>query len=404
MKKFLLLLLLPALLLSCKKEDKPYDPRTDRKVMILYSAGFANGTNDISSYLKGDINEVWNNYLPGDGERENILLILSSGKTNTTSEEGPKPVLYRLYKKGGRAVSDTLLTFETNTTAVEASTLTTVLEYAKDAYPSGSYGMVYSSHGTGWVPEGYYANPTDEDEDDEFYFNSEFTSQSIGYENYYDESGEQQTIELNIPEFAEAIPYTLDYIIFDACLMATVEVAFELKDRVSTLVFCPTETMADGFNYETLTARLLGSSTPDVVGVAKDYYAQYTSTSGTITVVDNTKIDAVAAACTSIFANYHDAIDAVDASTVQEYFRFNKHWFYDLRHILTQSGVTSEDITPLDEALDNFILYEAHTSKFLTIKLNNVCGLSMFLPNDGGENLTAYYKTLAWNKATQLVK
>ena len=402
MKKLLLLILIPLVFFSCKKDDTPYDPLKQRKVFIMYSAGFSNGYSDISNYLKNDIAELWNNYLPGNGDRDDIFLILSSGKDNTTSDQGPRPVLYRLYKKGGVAVSDTLITFDLNTTAVEASTITSVFEYTKKKFPSASYGLLYSSHGSGWLPSGYYVDPTDED--DPYVFSGENRLNSIGYEHYYNQEGEQCSKELDIIDFAKAIPYKLDYIIFDACLMGTIEVAYELKDVAKAIVFCPTETLADGFEYKNITTRLLKSSTPDVLGVAKDFYELYKGSSGTITLVDNTKIDAVAAACKNIFSNYSSQIAAVDPDLVQEYFRENKHWFYDLRDILANSGVSDEDITPLDEALDNFVVYEAHTSKFLSIRLNNVCGLSMFLPNNGGENLTAYYKTLAWNKATSLVK
>jgi hypothetical protein len=35
---------------------------------------------------------------------------------------------------------------------------------------------------------------------------------------------------------------------------------------------------------------------------------------------------------------------------------------------------------------------------------NTYCGLSMYLPCNGSDYLDEYYKTLAWNKATSLVR
>ena len=59
----------------------------------------------------------------------------------------------------------------------------------------------------------------------------------------------------------------------------------------------------------------------------------------------------------------------------------------------------------MDAALDACILYEAHTERFMSLELKNVCGLSVYMPSSGDEALSAYYKNyVEWNNATQLVR
>ena len=52
-----------------------------------------------------------------------------------------------------------------------------------------------------------------------------------------------------------------DFILFDCCLMANVEMAFELWDCADYLLFSPTEILVDGFPYE---------FTPKKVNYSKD--------------------------------------------------------------------------------------------------------------------------------------
>ena len=43
--------------------------------------------------------------------------------------------------------------------AADPSTLREVLGFVKDNFPAKGYGMVFSSHGSGWLPAGYYSEP-----------------------------------------------------------------------------------------------------------------------------------------------------------------------------------------------------------------------------------------------------
>ena len=50
-----------------------------------------------------------------------------------------------------------------------------------------------------------------------------------------------------------------DYILFDACLMSQVEVAYELRDTADYLILSPAEVMSAGFPYFKITKYLLSA-------------------------------------------------------------------------------------------------------------------------------------------------
>ena len=150
----------------------------------------------------------------------------------------------------------------------------------------------------------------------------------------------------------------MDYILFDACLMGGIEVAYELQGKVDKVGFSQTEVLADGFCYESLTSHLLGGETPDLVSVCSDYFNQYEVQSGvyqsaTISLIDCSQLSPLARVCGELFTKYSDAIAVLDHNQVQRFYRMGKHWFYDLESILLNAGIN--DI--LNASLNSSLVY-----------------------------------------------
>ena len=214
---------------------------------------------------------------------------------------------------------------------------------------------------------------------------------------------------MELKDFADAIPMHLDYLLLDACLSGCVEVAWQLREKADIIGFSPTEVLADGFDYLHITQRLL-ATVPDPVDVCREYFEYYNSQSGssrsaTITALDTRQLEPLADICRTLFEEYRSAILELDGDKVQGYFRYNRHYFYDLRDILVQAGISWAEREQLDAALDACLLYQAATPYFLDIRLSRVCGLSMYLPSMGTAFLNQFYQSqIAWNEATHLVK
>ena len=357
-----------------------------RHVLLMVSAGY----NSLSSYLTDDLEDLASGTLPLFNRQADVLLVLSRLPQNRFSSTNA-PVLYRMYAdKNGKVARDTLLTWGTSTPLCTPDLLADALNYVKDHFPAKGYGMVFSSHASGWIPQ----------------IEAKSGTKTVGQ----DKQG-SSSFEIDMEEFAAAIPLRMDYILFDACFMGCVEVAWQLREKADIVGFSPAEVLAEGFVYKTLTQRLF-QKTPDPVAVCRDYFEQYDPVSGsaTITVVDTQKMDRLATVCKQLFQKYREGIYSLEWSDVQYYFRPGfaysadvKHLF-DIQDILVQAGISAEDKAGFDAALKECLLYEAHTPQFLSVPLTRACGLSMYLPTSGTYELTSYYAGhVAWNKATELI-
>lgn len=375
-----------------------------RRVMLLYSAGY---TVNISPFLSEDIEDLMSGWLPeGRSFAKDVVLVYThlparSGGLNAPSS----PVLLRLYEgHGGKVVSDTLKVYAPGTVSASASQLNEVLSYIHEEYPAKGYGMIMSSHGSGYLPEGFIGKP------EEYVYQPDLRMQK-GFGSDY--NGGSTMREIEIQDMAEAIPMHLDYLLFDACYMGGVEVAYELRDKCDLIGFSQAEVLAEGFCYPTLTEHLLLSEEPDPEAVCREYFEQYDILSGvnrsaTVSMVDCARMEPLAEVCRRLFDTYRDEMNALKSWDVQGYYRNGAHWFYDLLDILIKSGISETEKAELQAALDECIVYKANTPGFMIgyngFEINIFSGLSMYLPADGHPELDKFYRTLQWNEATGLVQ
>ncbi|MBQ6086811.1 MAG: hypothetical protein IJK96_01980 [Bacteroidales bacterium] len=392
---------------------KRYQER-NKNVLLLYSAGY----NSLSSYLQADIKELTESWLPGDNPYDNVLLVFSRHtKGNQSNFKDPvMPVLERIcIGRDEQVLRDTIdvpgLTL--TTMASDPKTLNTVLTYVRNNFEADSYGMIFSSHATGWLPPGYYNRyssprallplaPGQE----------RLMTKTIGQE--YVSS---QSYEMAVSEFASAFPTGMkfDYILFDACLMGCVEVAYELRDVCCRVAFSQAEVLAEGFDYSSITTRLLKGLSPDIEGVCIDFFNLYDGKSGnehsaTISLVDTGALDDLADVCADLFDKYRSAIQNLDYKTVQGYYGGKAHWFFDLEDILVKAGISQSEKSALDKALAQCVVYKGCTGQYYSAldysvhQVTTFSGLSMFLPSGGDSTLRDYYKSYLWNDATGLIQ
>lgn len=440
------LVLSAAFLYSCSPVDLDFDSspsqgREDsmiripvkkyRNVFVVYSMGF----NDLYSYLKEDVQDILSSPLMNN--RRDIILILSHlanhypGERYPRYSEGTSPVLTKISRGvDGQIQKDTLLILPEETVAASSQTLREILTYTKENFDAQTYGILMSSHGSGWVPEGYLNDP------------DRFDSQSNGLipmmhfqrkltpvYNMGKEDGEiavksmgvhcitqYETREMDLPEIAAAFPFKMDYIIFDACYMGGIEVAYELRNVTDKLIFSQTEILGDGMDYKTMTSYIFATEGPDLVGFCERYFDYYNSKSGqyrsaTISMIDCSKLEPLAQSAKDIFARYRTALTRLESSrNVQKYYRSSyshtQQWFYDFGDIVEKCSPSQEDLDTFNSRLEDAVIYKAATPNFMSsFKIEHHSGLSMYLPiTINREYLNSFYRTLEWNQATSLVR
>lgn len=400
-----------------------------RNIFIVYSMGY----NNISRYLKEDIEELIANTDLSNGRDRVIIFshLCQRGIYNVPTSPILTEVSNDIY---GNVICDTLKIYPDSVIGADAETVNDVLTYIKDEFPAESYGILFSSHGTGWTPENYCIDPSDFDPDEKedniwgfsvrrnvlpkpawVYPDSDDIPMVKGIGVH--ESPKNTYREMEIQELADAIPMKMDYIIFDACFMGGIEVAYEFRDICDMMVASQTEIIAEGMDYVTMVSYLLNSEKPDLEGFCDNYYIYYnthsntTYRSATISLIDCRKLEPLAESCRAIFSTCRDGIASLEGrSLVQPYYQKSyahlHKWFHDLESIVTNCGASEEQLGTFRNALEGCVIYKAATESFFNseIKINTHSGLSMYLPYKNRTYLNDFYKTLEWNKATGLVQ
>lgn len=380
---------------SCERpQHEEAEPAVKDRVLLYYAAGF----NNLTSYLEEDIEELCTKGYVPSRTSGNVLLVFQNLADGSYSK-AVTPTLYRVYKgSDGKTVKDVVLTLEKGTVAASAGTLNKVLATVRERYDSYEYGMIFSSHATGWLPaSGTVVRAMSGDS---------VSPSSIGNE-YSPETGTSVQYEIDLQDFADAIPMHLDYILFDACFMGGVEVAYELKDVCDMIAFSQAEVIADGFDYTTMASCLLQSSS-GLYDVCKNYYEHYMNLSGeyrsaTVSLVDCSRMEDLASVCKEIYGSHRIELDGIDPSYVQCFGRIPEHrYFYDLKDIMNQLDLSAAEQDAFDAAMNGCIIYAATTGQMINLAIDEFCGLSSYCPNKN--KYDDFYKTLAWNQATGMIQ
>lgn len=371
-------LVLAALLFNaCCHDDDPVKPASTRTVLVYIA-----GDNNLSDYINYNLEQMIEGAREG-GLNQCDFLIYADRATAT-------PALYQLKADETGRIDTVRIRDYAEHNSATPEVLRQVVEEAFTAFPSDHYGLVLWSHATAWLPNA-----------------GRDLTRSFGTDG-------DETIEID--EMADALAaYHFDYILFDACYMGAVEVAYELRERAAQIIASPTEVMGSGFPYTTITPMLCETNF-DGTSVAQAFYDFYDAQSGyarsaTVSVVDTKSLDQLAAACREVLAGKSEAeIFAVDPDALQplEFLKSSgRHYLFDLGDYI-QALATDEQYTNFRAALNQAIPYRATTpyaffaAPYEAVKIERFSGLSVYLPGEGLATLNEWYKRLAWYQAVYL--
>ena len=344
------------ILSSCRNEDRDI-LKEAKHTLIVYMAA----DNDLSEDATNDLREMVTGYR---NTGANMLVFID------TANEPPK--LFEI--KENRSL---LLKIYPEFNSASAKEINNILSEITALYPSDSYGLILWSHGTSWLPSG-----------------------SI-LKSFGDDSGKQ----INIPELAEALPVQFEFILFDACLMGAVEVAYELKDKAHYIIAPSTETIADGFPYEIIIPELLAAQ-PDLKKAANLYFDFYNRQHGayrsaTVSLINTQELIALAEEMKKLIQAEGFYLSDFDRFSVQRLDVYTEQYHFDLLDFADKLYVSNKN--SFIDRLNKTALYKAHTPRFIEMyDINTYCGLSCYIPHPQRKDLNAYYSTLKWSVDTSI--
>ena len=285
-------------------------------------------------------------------------------------------------------VSNKVKTYN-KTNSASAQSAAMVINDIIAEYPARSYGLILWSHGTGWMPQNSYGLFSRTEK----YRDIQALVKSFGRD------GEN---EMEIADLARVLPVKFDFIIFDACLMGCVEVAYELREKTEYLISSPAEILRDGFPYRDIT-RYFFTPEADLMSICEKYMDYYNVQSGaaksaTISLVKSDRLDALALTVKTLIDRNIGNINNLDYNKIQIYDCLKDNVFFDLKDFVAQL-CPGENLNEFHNCMSSAVLYKNHTDRFLNIyDIADCCGLSSYIPLPS-KALYEGYKTTAWYKA-----
>ncbi|KAA6340414.1 Clostripain [termite gut metagenome] len=368
---------------ACK--DDVTETINGRTVLVYMAAD-----NSLSSLAGNDFEEMMEGFAEVDNDADNLIVYL---------DDKTKPQLIRILKNNvGKVVRQVIWTYD-DQNSVDVKVMQEILSRTFNNFPAKSYGLVLWSHGDGWGPPDWKK-----------------TSRSFGQDG---------NDKMNISDLRNILEsYHFDFILFDACFMQTVEVAYELRACSDYFIGSPTEIPGPGAPYQILVKSMFATCSTEetAIDIARNYYDFYALkykegqgssnqnwTGGvSVSVVKSTELIPLAVATKNIFTQYLNREIVVDISGIMCYdpLRYPSY-YYDIDsfiHSLTEDNNT--DYTLWHTAFENAVPYFETTEKNYSMyggggmfSMKNATGLSIYIPNKNLKDINAFYATYQWYTA-----
>lgn len=414
MKKWLYTLLV-IVLAACSNEIPEQQPakRSGRTVLAYLIS------NNAGTSLDNDLrNNVIDMYTALGNMKESCTLLVFY-RPYTGDAPLSKPTLMSFYADGRgninnvAALTGSELTFDAVCRIAQKKEYTMNSQIATDPVvmeevftdmqtvaPSDSYGLILGSHASGWMK-----------------------GTSVPTKAFGDDDG----YNIDIPDLADVLKNSfsekLDFVLFDACMMGTAEVGYELRETTSYCIASVMETPVYGFPYDQILPYLY-SENVDYSAVCHEFisFNKVNNAWGTCAVMDCSQMENLASAVKAKLSEWQDALSSVSMQNVQQYgVNSYKYFSYDVldffRELGGKSGVAETDLneaiasiqTVLNEAVIAKECIPNPSNSSFRVDETRFCGIGMYIPkevngyvpdNISWNNWNDYYKqSISWYRA-----
>ncbi|MDL2278158.1 clostripain-related cysteine peptidase [Parabacteroides sp. OttesenSCG-928-G07] len=361
-------LLLAAVVLTSCQQDNDIEVPADEppgRVLLVYMGGDNNLSAEVYEKTEA-IRQGWRNAYDGE-----LFIYTDPG-------DAP-PKLYRVQGEGDVAELVVVRSYPEENSASSA-VFSRVISEVVHENPAKSYGLLVFSHASGWLPQQTLIGP-----------------RSIIID------GKE---EMNLADMAAAIPDGLfDFIVFEACFMAGIEVAYELKEKTDYIVASSAEIVSPGFTpvYGKVMEHLFKPK-PDLRGVIETVYRHYNSQAGyrqsaTFSVIHTPALDALGRWIRErdVLSSLTQPIDSYD---VQHFDRYTYRLFFDFEDYYSRLLSAESEQEELSRLVDACVPYRVATEQFMEgmngFPIRKHSGLTTYILQERFPYLNQQYKELRW--------
>lgn len=414
MKKWLYTLLV-IVLAACSNEIPEQQPakRSGRTVLAYLISN--NKAGSLDTYLRDNVIDM---YIALGNMKESCTLLVFY-RPYTGDAPLSKPTLMSFYADGRgninnvAALTGSELTFDAvcriaqkkeytmnSQIATDPAVMEEVFTDMQTVAPSDSYGLILGSHASGWMK-----------------------GTSVPTKAFGDDDG----YNIDIPDLADVLKNSfsekLDFVLFDACMMGTAEVGYELRETTSYCIASVMETPVYGFPYDQILPYLY-SENVDYSAVCHEFisFNKTKDAWGTCAVMDCSQMENLASAVKAKLSEWQDALSSVSMQNVQQYgVNSYKYFSYDVldffRELGRKSGVVkttdlNEAIASVQSALNQAVIAKDCLSgvdydfEGLTIDGTRFCGIGMYISGEYNRYVAnkttwnSYYEqSISWYRA-----
>lgn len=367
---------------ACILTVEPGNPLKGSRTVLAYIAA----DNSLASFALLDLAEMKQGMAKVQNSGVHFLVYI---------DDGSSPQLLELKNENGRVVENVVQTYDKrNSVGVEETKEVFASVFSNSKYQAESYGLVYWSHGDGWLPYPLRAD-------------TRWVGQDLS-------SGDKR---MNISEFAEILDAApqLDFILFDACFMQSVEVAFELRAYTDYCIGSPTEIPGPGASYEEVVPAMFSAENA-AVNIARAYYEPYAAKYDSGKGITNNNWTGGASVC----ALRTDRLEELALITKQclpaaidnaklraSGFDYDKRseyrghvGYYDLLKLM-RSVTDDNAYAEWKQAFDSAVVYWGTTpmnySAYVAMfSMNNTNGVSCYIPSSSDNLTDKAYRSTEW--------
>lgn len=273
--------------------------------------------------------------------------------------------------------------------STDKEVMAAVLQDMAKFSPTQNLGLIVGSHGSSW-------------------YNTIYT-RALGYDG-------STSNAINLPDMVEAmetLEKPFEFILFDACYMGTMEVAYEFRHVADYQISSVMEVPAYGFPYDYFLGDLFKGTVEGYKEVCQSFVDYYKSVYdegktawGTIALIDSKEVENMTQAVREQIVAHKDTLASYVPKRIQEYGRqAGQGIAHDLEHFVRDlnGGETPQAFA---EQLEKTVLYKEcleearYTPYNYDVDATNYCGLGIYIPQSNKSKWNPYFKTLDWYEAS----
>ena len=273
--------------------------------------------------------------------------------------------------------------------STDKEVMATVLQDMAKFSPTQNLGLIVGSHGSSW-------------------YNTIYT-RALGYDG-------STSNAINLPDMVEAmetLEKPFEFILFDACYMGTMEVAYEFHHVADYQISSVMEVPAYGFPYDYFLGDLFKGTVEGYKEVCQSFVDYYKSVYdegktawGTIALIDSKEVEGMTQAVRQQIVAHKDTLASYVPKRIQEYGRqAGQGIAHDLEHFVRDLN-GGETPAAFAEQLEKTVLFKGcleearYTPYNYDVDATNYCGLGIYIPQSNKSKWNPYFKTLDWYEAS----